>query len=115
MAVRVDDIAPNGYGARPTNRPPEEDWRRVRFELAKQTRQAIDEYLRLSGRKRGEFVFAGRGEDGHGLTTRQYARLVGHWIASINLRSSPSLETVNTRHKRTLGFTRLWSASGWLI
>jgi len=36
-------------------------------------------------RKPGDFLFAGRGCEGHGLTTRQYARLVGQWIASIGL------------------------------
>jgi hypothetical protein len=36
----------------------------------------------VTGRKPGEFLFAGR--DG-GLTTRQYARLVREWIASIGL------------------------------
>jgi integrase len=59
--------------------------RPVRFELTEQTRQAIDEYLRLNGRKPGEFLFAGRGSNGQSLTTRQYARLVGQWVASICL------------------------------
>jgi len=58
--------------------------RPVRFELTDQTRQAIDEYLRLTGRKPRQFLFAGRGDRG-GLTTRQYARLVLEWIASIDL------------------------------
>ena len=30
-------------------------------------------------------MFAGRGGDTRGLTTRQYARLVGEWIGSIGL------------------------------
>lgn len=50
-----------------------------------QTRQAIDEYLRLNGRKPGDFLFAGRGDNGCGLTTRQYGRLVSQWVASIGL------------------------------
>jgi integrase len=36
-------------------------------------------------RQPGQFLFAGRGEPSRGLTTRQYARLVGEWIASIGL------------------------------
>jgi integrase len=36
-------------------------------------------------RKPGDFLFAGRGGDSHSLTTRQYARLVGQWIAIIGL------------------------------
>jgi integrase len=76
VAVRVDDVAPNGYTLdRATVRQKKTD-RPVRFELTEQTRQAIDEYLRMTCRKPGEFLFAGRG-DIRGLTTRQYARLVG--------------------------------------
>ncbi len=40
--------------------------------------------MRLTGRKPGQFLFAGRG-DRAGLTTRQYARLVQEWVASIGL------------------------------
>lgn len=56
----------------------------VRFELSVQTRQAIDGYLRLKARRPGRFLFAGRGDRG-GLTTRQYARFVQEWVASIGL------------------------------
>jgi len=59
--------------------------RPVRFELTDQTRMAIDDYLRLTGRKADQFLFAGRGDGGRGLTTRQYARLVQEWVASIGL------------------------------
>jgi len=46
---------------------------------------ALDQYLRVTGREAGDFLFAGRGGSRRGLTTRQYARLVGEWIASIGL------------------------------
>src|SRR5690606_35518883 len=48
VAVRVDDVAPSGYTSdratvrlRKTGRP-------VRFAMTQQTRQAIDDYLRLT-------------------------------------------------------------------
>jgi integrase len=53
--------------------------------LTEQTRQSLDEYLRLTTRKTGDFLFAGRGKSRRGLTTGQYARLVGTWISSIGL------------------------------
>jgi site-specific recombinase XerD len=37
------------------------------------------------GRKPGQFLFAGRANSDRGLTTRQYARLVQEWVASIGL------------------------------
>jgi integrase len=59
--------------------------RPVRFELTDQTRQAIDQYLRLTGRSGEQFLFAGRGNADSRLTTRQYARLVQDWVASVGL------------------------------
>ena len=45
IAIRVDDVAPNGHAiARATVRQ-KKTGRPVRFELAEQTRQAINEYL----------------------------------------------------------------------
>ena len=41
--------------------------------------------MRTAGRRPGQFLFAGRRGADSGLTTRQYARLVGEWIASIGL------------------------------
>src|SRR5262245_50458372 len=46
---------------------------------------AIDEYLRLTGRNPGQLLFSGRGDGLRGLTTRQYARLVQEWVASVGL------------------------------
>jgi integrase len=57
----------------------------VRFELTEQTRQAIDDYLGVAGRKTGEFLFPSRRNSDRCMTTRHYARLVSRWIASIGL------------------------------
>ena len=85
VAIRVEDVAPNGYTRDRASVRQSKTGRPVRFELTEQTRQAIDDYLRLTGRQPGQFLFAGRGGETRGLTTRQYARLVGEWIASIGL------------------------------
>jgi hypothetical protein len=57
----------------------------VRFEVTEQTRQAVDDYVRASDRKPGDFLFAAPRRPGRGLSTRQYARLVGDWIRGIGL------------------------------
>jgi integrase len=86
VAVRVDDVAPSGYAMDRATIRQKKTGRPVRFELTDQARLAIDDYLRLTGRKSGQFLFAGRGKDDkRGLTTRQYARLVQEWVASIGL------------------------------
>ena len=58
VAVRVDDVAPNGYALDRATVRQRKTGRPVRFELTDQARQAIDEYLRLTGRKPGQFLFA---------------------------------------------------------
>lgn len=89
VAVHVDDIAPSGYSMDRATIRQKKTGRPVRFELTDQTRNAIDDYLRVTGRQPGQFLFAGRKDDGkRGLTTRQYARLVQEWVASIGLDSA---------------------------
>jgi integrase len=85
VGVRVDDVAPSGYALDRATVRQKKTGRPVRFELTDQTRLAFDEYLRLTGRKPGQLLFAGRGDSSRGLTTRQYARLVREWVASIGL------------------------------
>ncbi len=50
VAVRVDDVAPSGYSMDRATIRQKKTGRPVRFELTDQTRQAIDEYLRVTGR-----------------------------------------------------------------
>jgi hypothetical protein len=57
----------------------------VKFELTDQTRQAVDDYLKAASKKPGEFLFTGRRGTGRNMTTRQYARLLSGWVASIGL------------------------------
>jgi integrase len=75
VAVRVDDVAPSGYAMDRATIRQRKTGRPVRFELTDQTRLAIDEYLRLTGRKSDQLLFAGGGNGSRELTTRQYARL----------------------------------------
>jgi integrase len=85
VAVRVDDVAPSGYAMDRATIRQRKTGRPVRFELTDQTRLAIDEYLRMTGRKSRQVLFAGRGDGSRGLTVRQYARLVQDWVTSIGL------------------------------
>jgi integrase len=85
MALKVEDVAPNGYTVERATVRQRKTRRAVKFELTEQTRQAVEDYLRASGKKPGEFMFSGRRHVDHCMTTRQYARLVAEWIGSIGL------------------------------
>jgi integrase len=85
MALKVEDIAPNGYAIDRATVRQKKTGRPVKFELTDQTRQAVDDYLKAAGKKPGEFLFTGRRGIGQCMTTRQYARLVSGWLAIIGL------------------------------
>ena len=85
VALKVEDAAPNGYAIDRATIRQRETGRPVKFELTEQTREAVDGYLRASGKKLGESLFNNRRDKGRCMTTRRYARLVSEWIAGIGL------------------------------
>ena len=85
VALKVEDIAPNGYAADRATIHQKKTGQRVRFEMTEQTRQAVDEYLRFGGKKSDQFMFSGRPGTDYSMTTRQFARLVSEWIAGVGL------------------------------
>jgi integrase len=85
VALKVDDVAPSGYAADRATVRQRKTGRPVKFELTEATRQAVDDYLRTVERKSGSCLFAGRCKPDVSLTTRQYARLLADWVASIGL------------------------------
>ena len=60
VAIKVKGVAPHGYTADRATVRLKKTGRPVRFEMTEQTRQAIDDYIRLAGKKPGEFLFVGR-------------------------------------------------------
>jgi len=106
VAINVDDVAAGGYTADRATVRQKKTGRPVRFELTEQTRQAVDEYLRATNKKPGEFLFAGRRGPQKSITTRQYARLVSDWIGSVGL--DPRLYGTHSlrRTKATLIYRR---------
>jgi integrase len=85
VAIRVEDVAAGGYTADRATVRQKKTGRPVRFELSEQTRQAVDDYLKVANKKPGDFLFTGRRGPDRNMTTRQYARLVSDWIGSVGL------------------------------
>jgi hypothetical protein len=81
----VEDIAPNGYANDRAIVRQRKTGQSIKFELTEQTRQTVDDYLTAAGKRPGDFLFAGRRSSKRSITTRQYARLVSEWVASIGL------------------------------
>jgi integrase len=81
IALRVDDVAPNGYAVDRATVRQRKTGRPVRFELTELTRQALDDYLRITGLKSGGYLFPSRRGSDRSLTTR----LVSEWVSGIGL------------------------------
>jgi integrase len=101
----------------------------VRFEVTEQTRQAVDDYIRATGRMPGQFLFSSQRGCQRCMTTRQYARLVAQWVRSIGLdpglfgthslrRTKPAMIYRRTGNLRAvqllLGHTRIESTARYL-
>src|SRR5260221_7158462 len=106
VSLTVEDVAPHGLAVDRATVRQKKTSKPVRFEMTEQTREAVDEYLRATCKKPGEFLFPGRGGGERCMTTRQYARLVSRWIASIGL--NPTFHGTHSlrRTKATLIYRR---------
>ena len=106
VSLRVEDVAPHGYAIERATVRQKKTGRPVRFEITEQTRQAINDYLEAARKKSPGFLFTGRRGEDRCLTTRQYARLVSAWVASIGL--DPKLFGTHSlrRTKATLIYRR---------
>ncbi len=85
VSLRVEDIASHEHAIDRGTVRQKKTGRPVRFEMTEQTREAVDNYIKATCKKPGEFLFVGRRGVERGMTTRQYARLVSGWIASVGL------------------------------
>src|SRR5262245_10348006 len=80
VAPKVEDVTPTCYTVERATVWQRKTGRPVKFELTEQIRQAIDDHLRASGKKPGEFLFTSRRHNGRCMTTRQHA----HFLYSIS-------------------------------
>jgi integrase len=85
VALKVEDVAPNGYTMDRATVRQKKTGRQVKFELTDQTRQAVDDYLKGRGQEVWSTTIAGQRGFHQCVTTRQYARLLSEWLASIGL------------------------------
>lgn len=101
----------------------------VQFEITEQPRESLEAWIETRGLRAADFLFPSRIHTSSHLSTRQYARLVDRWIASIGLddiaygthtmrRTKASLIYRRTKNRRAvqllLGHTKLESTVRYL-
>ena len=85
VTLRVADVAPGGQIRERAIVIQQKTRRPVQFELTEQTREAIHDWLSERRLQDGDYLFPSRVHHCSHLSTRQYARIVDHWVASIGL------------------------------
>jgi len=80
--------------------------RPVQFEITELSRDAVQAWTRGAGLRNSDYVFPGRsGQTAH-LSTRQYARIVHHWVREIGLDSASYGTHTMRRTKAALIYRR---------
>jgi site-specific recombinase XerC len=85
VALRVCDVCQAGSVKERTVLVQKKTGRPVQFELTEQTRNAVHSWIVRRALQEGDFLFPSRVHDCPHLSTRQYARIVSLWVASIEL------------------------------
>lgn len=85
VKLRVSDIAPGGVMRQRATVIQQKTGRPVPFEITDPTREALIAWLSARGDRTDDWLFPSRSRSGEHISTRQYARLVGQWVAMIDL------------------------------
>jgi len=129
VGLRVQDVV---QGARVAPRAmvmQKKTQRPVQFEITEQTRDAVAAWMAVAHLRPEQFLFPSRVSEFPHVSTRQYSRIVGSWVASIDLdptaygthslrRTKATLIYRRTRNLRAvqllLGHTKLESTVRYL-
>jgi integrase len=85
VALRVSDVAVGGSIRERAVIVQQKTGRPVQFELTEQTRDSVQTWIKLRSLEANGYLFPSRLHRYPHLSTRQYARIVNDWVASIGL------------------------------
>lgn len=85
VSLRVSDVVQGGQVARRACVLQRKTGRPVQFEITRQTREVVFDWIRHAELKVGDFLFPSRFRRFPHLSTRQYARILKSWVAMIGL------------------------------
>ncbi|SDI47692.1 Phage integrase family protein [Paraburkholderia steynii] len=121
--LQVQDVCVGGHVVSRATFMQQKTQRPVQFEITEQTRQSVATWISARGLKPADYLFPSRLHASAHVSTRQYARIVHRWVASIGLdaaaygthtmrRTKASLIYRRTGNLRAvqllLGHTKLW-------
>jgi integrase len=83
--LQVQDVYMGGHVVARATFMQQKTHRPVQFEITEQTRQSVSAWISARGLKPTDYLFPSRLHASAHVSTRQYARIVHRWVASIGL------------------------------
>ena len=106
VKLRVCDVMQGGRMMSRTMVMQQKTHRPVQFELTDQTRDTVGAWINLAQLKSDQCIFPSRVHSSEHISTRQYERLLKHWVASIGLDPAAYGTHTMRRTKATLIYRR---------
>ena len=106
VKLRISDVAQSNRVSSRAIIMQQKTHRPVQFEITEQTRDSLEAWINQAKLKSDQYLFPSRIHSSPHLSTRQYARIVEHWVMSIGL--DPAVYGTHTmrRTKATLVYQR---------
>ncbi|MDD2801168.1 MAG: tyrosine-type recombinase/integrase [Methylococcales bacterium] len=106
VKLKVCDVAQVGRVSSRAIIMQQKTHRPVQFEITEQTRDSLANWISHAHLKSDEYLFPSRIHNSPHLSTRQYARIVEHWVKSIGLDPAAYGTHTMRRTKATLIYRR---------
>jgi integrase len=106
VTLRISDVAQSNRVSSRAIIMQHKTHRPVQFEITEQTRDSLEAWINQAKLKSDEYLFPSRIHSSPHLSTRQYARIVEHWVKSIGLNPTAYGTHTMRRTKATLVYRR---------
>jgi integrase len=106
VKLKVCDVVQGGRVSARAMIMQQKTHRPVQFEITEQTRDALANWIKQAQLKSDDYLFNSRIHQSPHLSTRQYARIVEHWVKSIGLDPAAYGTHTMRRTKATLIYRR---------
>jgi integrase len=85
VSLRIADVAAGGRVAKRACIIQRKTGRPVQFEITRQTRDSVANWIQYAGLAAGDYLYPSRLKGRRHLSARQYARILKSWVAMIGL------------------------------
>jgi integrase len=106
VTLRISDVAQSNRVSSRAIIMLQKTHRPVQFEITEQTRNSLEAWISQAKLKSDQYLFPSRIHNSPHLSTRQYARIVEHWVKSIGLNPAAYGTHTMRRTKATLVYRR---------